>query len=30
MNDNDGALAVMVISQWVTISLLALILWRIG
>jgi hypothetical protein len=29
MNDNDGALAVMIISQWVTISLLALILWRI-
>ena len=23
MNDNDGALAVMIIGQWVTISLLA-------
>jgi hypothetical protein len=29
MNDNDGGLAAMIISQWVTISLLALILWRI-
>jgi hypothetical protein len=29
MNDNDGALAVMIIGQWVTISLLALILSRI-
>jgi hypothetical protein len=29
MNDNDGALAVMIIGQWVTISPLALILWRI-
>jgi hypothetical protein len=25
----DGALAVMIIGQWVTISLLALILWRL-
>jgi hypothetical protein len=25
MNDNDGGLAAMIISQWVTISLLALI-----
>jgi hypothetical protein len=29
MNDNDGALAVIIIGQWVTILLLALILWRI-
>jgi hypothetical protein len=29
MNDNHGALAVIMISQWVTILLLALILWRI-
>jgi hypothetical protein len=29
MNDNDGALAVIIIGQWVTVSLLALILWRI-
>src|SRR5262249_28673778 len=28
MNDNDGALAVIIIGQWVTVSLLALILWR--
>jgi len=29
MNDNEGALAAIIISQWVTIVLLALILWRI-
>jgi len=29
MNDNNGALAVIIISQWVTILLLALILWRL-
>jgi hypothetical protein len=29
MNDNDGALAVIIIGQWVTVSLLALILWRV-
>ena len=29
MNDNDGALAVIIIGQWLTILLLALILWRI-
>jgi hypothetical protein len=26
MNDNDGALAVIIIGQWVTVSLLALML----
>jgi len=29
MNDNEGALAAIIISQWVTLVLLALILWRI-
>jgi hypothetical protein len=29
MNDNHGALAVIIIDQWLTILLLALILWRI-
>jgi hypothetical protein len=29
MNDNDGALAVIIIGQWLTVVLLALILWRI-
>jgi len=29
MNDNDGALAVIIIGQWMTVLLLALILWRI-
>jgi len=29
MNDNDGALAVILIGQWMTVVLLALILWRI-
>jgi hypothetical protein len=29
MNDKEGALAAIIISQWVTILLLALILWRI-
>jgi len=29
MSDNDGGLAVMIIGQWVTVSLLALILWRV-
>ena len=29
MNDNEGALAAIIIAQWVTILLLALILWRI-
>jgi len=29
MNDNEGALAVIIIGQWVTVALLALILWRV-
>jgi hypothetical protein len=29
MNDNDGALAVIIIGQWMTVLILALILWRI-
>jgi len=29
MNDNDGAVAAIILGQWVTISLLALILWRV-
>jgi hypothetical protein len=29
MNDNDGVPAVIIISQWMTVSLLALILGRI-
>jgi len=29
MTDDDGGLAVIIIGQWVTVLLLALILWRI-
>ena len=29
MNDDHGALAVIIIGQWLTIVLLALILWRL-
>ena len=29
MNDNQGALAAIIIAQWLMVLLLALILWRI-
>jgi hypothetical protein len=29
MNDNEGALAAIIIGQWVTVLLPALILWRV-
>jgi hypothetical protein len=29
MNDNQGALAAIIIGQWLSVLLLALILWRL-